>query len=232
MRWKKRAVIYLNFSQNSTRVFMQNPSTQSQSQSAIGPDLEDILVVPRNQLFTHVPAWHGINADAQPFITQIKTFAQCMPRVHAETNPDFKQIIPYLIFLFDQKLFVMQRKSSASEQRLANKFSIGIGGHIRQEDIQHNDILGWADREFAEEVTYHGNKTMQVVGILNDDSDDVGKVHLGIVIVVQADSNKISINDEHKSGILMSRAECLQVQSSMENWSKICLNFLIQQNLF
>lgn len=190
---------------------------------------EEILVISTKNLFSKISSWQGINqkvfSDIAPLVQQQGSF---MPRAHAETNFEYKQIIPYLLFSFDQKIFVMQRKKNASEQRLAGKFSLGIGGHIGQADITNNDVLGWATREFQEEVHYTGTMKATPIGILNDDSSDVGKVHLGIIWLISGNSDQISIKDEHKSGILMTIDECKKIYENMENWSKICLDFLLQ----
>lgn len=189
---------------------------------------EDILVINTKILFQNSSAWYGINPDITTYTNLIAAHGSFIPRAHAETNQNYKQIIPYIIFLFEDKIFVMQRKKTASEQRLAGKLSIGIGGHVRQEDITSSDITSWALREFQEEVTFTGLHTVQQLGVLNDDSSDVGKVHLGIILLFKGNSNQISINDEHKSGILLTRDECLALKSSMESWSQICLDFLIE----
>ena len=209
---------------------MQNPQQQSNNLHQKNYD-EEILVVRCNTLFQNNPAWHGIHPEISKFIPAITTQGCFMPRAHAETDPAFKQIIPYMLFMFKKKLFVMQRKSSASEQRLASKFSLGIGGHIRQEDIANNNIIDWANREFEEEVTYHGSKKFETIGILNDDSNPVGQVHLGFIILIHADSDQISINDEHKSGVLLTRDECIALMPQMESWSQICFQFLLDQNI-
>ena len=187
---------------------------------------EEILVVPTRKLFL-ANSWQGINTiNFENIIDTIKNDFTFMPRPHAETNFSYKQIIPYLIFTFNQKLFVMQRKSNASEQRLASKFSLGIGGHIREDDLQKDTIFDWALREFHEEVNYSGKLSYKKIGILNDDSSDVGKVHLGIIWLIQGDSDQISIKNEHKNGLLLSIEECNKLYENMENWSKICFNFL------
>ncbi|MBP7854770.1 hypothetical protein KAZ82_02405 [Candidatus Babeliales bacterium] len=210
-----------------------NSSIQQQSQAPVAHHLEEILVVQRSHLFKKIPAWHGISNQNTPEIMSIiNQHVSFMPRAHAETNPEYKQIIPYLIFLVNEKIFVMQRKATASEQRLANKISIGIGGHIRQDDIADHNILQWANREFHEEVTYYGAQQLEILGILNDDTNDVGKVHMGVVILVRADSEKIFIKDEHKSGILLTKKECLQNTAAMESWSQLCLQFLIDHKIF
>ena len=121
----------------------------------------------------------------------------------------------------------MQRQSSASEQRLRNKYSLGIGGHIRQEDMRNSATLfEWAQREFHEEVSYDGDLAIQPLGILNDDSDDVGKVHLGLVLLLVGNSDKISIKSELKSGKLVTLATCNNYHTSMESWSQIVLSNL------
>jgi predicted NUDIX family phosphoesterase len=209
---------------------MQNPQLQNQSTQHHAYD-EDILVVSTQLLFQNNLAWYGINPDVKTYTDLIKAHSSFIPRAHAETNQNYKQIIPYIIFLFEDKIFVMQRKQTASEQRLAGKLSIGIGGHIREEDITSSDITSWALREFQEEVTFTGLHTVQQLGVLNDDSSDVGKVHLGVILLFRGNSNQISINDEHKSGILLTRDECLALKSSMESWSQICLDFLIEHKL-
>lgn len=207
---------------------MQIQKNQSQHIQYIN---EEILVIPVKLLFSQVNMWQGINTqDFDSIIQSIQNYVVSMPRAHAETNFAYKQIIPYILFMFDNKLFVMQRKNNASEQRLASKFSLGIGVHIRQDDIEHNDIFAWALREFHEEVDYQGNLSYKKIGILNDDSSDVGKVHLGIIWLVIGNSDKIAIKNEHKSGVLLTFEECMNLYENMENWSRICFDFL-QTNL-
>lgn len=203
------------------------PTKQTQQTQTNHKFNEEILVVRRDILFQTTPAWQGIKQEVfDNFVNQIETHATYMPRAHAETNQLYKQIIPYLIFKFEDKFFVMQRKSTASEQRLASKFSLGIGGHIRQEDIVNNNIFDWAQREFEEEVSYQGTLKISNLGVLNDDDSDVGKVHLGMVLLVEGDSDQISIKDEHKSGTLLTLEECLALQPNMEMWSQMILKKL------
>jgi len=206
---------------------MQSPLLQEQP---ISHHLnEEILVVPRAALFTTISAWHGIEQSMlENFMNIIQANATYMPRAHAENDIKYKQIIPYVLFTYNQKLFVMQRKTSASEQRLAGKFSLGIGGHIRQEDINNNDILSWARREFQEEVTYQGTLKTHPIGVLNDDTSDVGKVHLGLILLVTGTTDQIAIKDEHKNGTLLTLEECQKLYDNMENWSKICFDFILK----
>jgi len=185
---------------------------------------EQILVVKRNSLFANQDAWHGVHSnDIESMVSIITTHQEYMQRSLAETDVSYKQIIPYMIFTFADKYFVMQRKSTASEQRLAGKLSLGIGGHMREEDLIGKTIFDWAKREFEEEVSYTGSLEISTLGILNDDTNDVGKVHIGLVLLLQGDNDNISIKDEHKSGRLFSKQECLDQKDLMESWSQLTL---------
>ena len=203
------------------------PFRQTQKIQQLQYHSEEILVVRNKLLFQNIEPWNGIKNDLfDQFASVIAQNAIFIPRAHAEINFFYKQIIPYMIFKFEQKIFVMQRKSTASEQRLANKYSIGIGGHVRQEDIANNDIFSWAKREFKEEVSYQGTFKCSKFGVLNEESSDVGKVHLGMVFLLEGNSDQIDIKDEHQNGFLLTFQECQALYPLMENWSQIVFDQL------
>jgi predicted NUDIX family phosphoesterase len=189
---------------------------------------EQILVVKRTALFPEEnSAWHGFKeVNFDHYMAIINQYKQFLPRSIMETDPAYKQIIPYLIFMYDNKYFLMQRKSDASEARLRNKLTLGIGGHIRQEDMQEDSLFAWALREFHEEVEYAGRVTVKPLGILNDDSDEVGKVHIGFVLLLIGDSPSISIKSELKNGSLVSLQECIAQRECMESWSQFIIDYL------
>lgn len=195
----------------------QNPQTHD----------ELILVVPRTDIFAHTQAWHGLQeVDFAHYLQIIDNKKEFLPRSIMETDPSYKQIIPYLVYAHGDKYFLMQRKSDASESRLRNKLTLGIGGHIRQEDMNDTNLFSWALREFHEEVDYKGNLNVKPLGILNDDSNDVGKVHIGFVLLLEGDSPDISIKSELKSGVLVSLDECYAQRDMMESWSQFVVDFL------
>lgn len=188
---------------------------------------EDVLVVPRKFIFAKKTSWHGISTEAFDSCIEATNEHKCfIPREIAETDPAYKQIIPYMVFQFEDKYFVMQRKKSAGEQRLASKYSVGIGGHIRKEDMTDDSIYTWAKREFEEEVNYSGSLEIKNLGVLNDDTTEVGKVHLGLLLLLKGDNGNISIKDEHKSGKLMTLEECKAMFGSFETWSQFALETL------
>lgn len=189
---------------------------------------EQILVIKRVHLFRAAPAWHGLKrVDFDHYVHIIDHKKEFHSRSVMEVDPVYKQIIPYLVFLHNDQLFLMQRKSTASEQRLRNKMTLGIGGHIRKEDMTTNSLSAWAMREFHEEVAYNGSITIESFGVINDDSDDVGKVHIGFVLLLKGDSEAISVKSELKGGTLVSIEECLQQRECMESWSQYVLDELV-----
>jgi predicted NUDIX family phosphoesterase len=228
---------------------MTQINTQQQSQQNVQTQDELILVVPRAQIFADTDAWHGLKeVDFEQYLQIITDKKEFLPRSAMEIDFNYKQIIPYLIFTHDNNYFVMQRKSDASEVRLRNKITLGIGGHIREEDMnpsfgeatknmkvmEANDVplFSWAVREFHEEVNYAGDLKVKPLGILNDDSNDVGKVHIGFVLLLQGNNADISVKSELKSGKLMRLDDCYAQRELMESWSQFVVDFLRSMNAF
>lgn len=189
---------------------------------------ELILVVPRSVLFIQETI-HGISTrNIDRYIEVIKKNRQYLPRSLMEQDSNYKQIIPYLIFKHADKYFLMQRTSTSSEQRLKNKYTLGIGGHIRQEDMINQDsIFDWAYREFHEEVAYNDQFSIRTIGLLNDDTNPVGKVHLGIVLLLEGTTPEIKIKSELKQGNLLTAQQCMAYYDSMESWSRLVIDYLI-----
>jgi predicted NUDIX family phosphoesterase len=208
---------------------MSNSPTPHQAQQPSRIPDELVLVVQREALFPQ-EAWQGIRAtDYRPYEELIRTHQEFLPRAQMETDPRYKQIIPYLVFQHNDSYFVMQRKAQATEQRLQGKLSLGIGGHINPADLAGATIIDWARREFKEEVDYNGSFNVEFLGILNDDSNEVGKVHVGFVFLLKGDSSHISPREEFKSGELMTLAACKEQYHRMESWSQMVIDLLCQR---
>lgn len=195
-----------------------------------GKEAERVMVVLREDLFEG-DVWNGIRAeDPKKYLKTITTKHNFLPRGEVEQDPRYKQIIPYLIFENGGKIFVMKRKGTHTDKRLANKVSIGVGGHINKRDIKTNNPEDWARREFEEEIEYSGKLKTEFLGILNHDANDVGLVHLGLIFKVVGDSDQIKIRDEHKEGKLMSIAELGKQYKAMETWTQIVYDHLMEKN--
>ncbi len=193
---------------------------------------EHILVVKREKLFCHTPAPQGLMPLTEELLEVIDAHKEFHPRNLMEEDFSYKQIIPYLIFKFQDRYFLMQRTSTSSEQRLKNKFSLGIGGHMREEDLLNGaTIFDWAEREFNEEIAYTGNLNFHALGILNDDSNPVGQVHVGLVLLLEGDSAEIKVRSELKSGHLFPIDQLLEFYNDMESWSQIVFDSCIREHL-
>ena len=206
--------------------------------SQVKKDSEKVMVVLRDDLFGN-GVWHGIKTNnLQKYLKIISSKRRFLSRSLVEDDPRWQQIIPYLIFENKGKIFLMRRKQDHTDRRLADLYSVGIGGHINKSDLtgttgskSTKSITGqinlWAKREFEEEIDYDGNYETEFLGLLNDDSNDVGRVHLGLVIKILGNSEKIKIRDEHKSGKLIGVGEAGRYYKGMETWSQIVYDFMV-----
>ncbi|MBM3894494.1 hypothetical protein FJ366_02770 [Candidatus Dependentiae bacterium] len=191
---------------------------------------EKVLVVGTKTLFPEEKSLDFIAGDFEHYAKKIISSSEFIDRSIAETDINFKQIIPYLVFMHDNKVFMMQRKSTAGEQRLKNKLSLGIGGHIRAEDFTLGaSIIDWAQREFEEEVSYSGKITFKPLGIINSNASLVDQVHAGFVYLLEGDSPSIAIKEEMKSGELVSLQTCKQRYNEFERWSQIIIDVLLEK---
>lgn len=202
-------------------------NTTPQSQPIHTHHDEHIWVVPTKTVFEG-GYWQGLKKlEDNSFAHYLAHHKEFHPRFLMETDPSYKQIIPYLIFKYQDTLFLMQRKSTSSEQRLKNKLTLGIGGHVRAQDFSGTTVFDWARREFHEEVSYYGKFTIDTIGALNDDSNEVGKVHLGLALLITGDTDLISIKSELKKGSLVSLQDCKDQYANLESWSQIILDALV-----
>jgi dCTP deaminase len=206
----------------------KKPKSSSAAKKVLKRKAEErVMVVLRDDLFSG-DIWNGIRAEnIQKYLRIISQKHKFLARGEAENDPSRKQIIPYLVFENDGRIFVMRRKADHSDLRLANLYSIGIGGHINKSDTTSGGILSWAKREFEEEVDYKGKYKAEILGILNHDANDVGLVHAGVVIKLSGNSSEIFVKDEHKTGEMVPLGEVSRYYKQMETWSQLVYDFLI-----
>lgn len=141
-----------------------------------------------------------------------------IPRPTAEVSPQWKQIIPYVVIRHADEYFVLRRTQKQTEARLHDKVSLGIGGHINP----GHTLLDGLHKELDEEVAVGAAYELEFVGILNDDSTEVGRVHLGAVYVLEAGAKRVSVKETEKmTGEWMPRAALTRLRDAMETWSQI-----------
>lgn len=192
---------------------------------------EQVLVVER-KVVEQVGMFHGLAFDVERYLGRL--FAQgvprFMPRSQAEKNPDYKQLIPYVIMACDGKILSYVRGKRAGETRLVGNRSIGIGGHINPADDViplfgiYEAYLAAVEREVDEEVSVETKCTKNIVALLNDDSNEVGQVHLGIVHYWTLDAPQVSRKEQMITQMaFMTPAQLREVQDTLETWSSLCL---------
>jgi predicted NUDIX family phosphoesterase len=185
---------------------------------------ELVLVVPR-AVALHGSAWHGIRAaDADAFAATVARHGRFAPRPAMERDPAWKQVIPYLVLRDGPRYFLMRRTRAGVDERLHDRVSIGVGGHLNPGDV---DIAGGLRREWAEELDAPFVPEFRFVGLLNDDTTDVGSVHLGAVFTAEAAGRPVSVRETHKlSGAFAEPAEVAATVERMETWSSLAFAFL------
>jgi predicted NUDIX family phosphoesterase len=194
---------------------------------------ENVLVFPRS-LFEQLGIFQGFRTDVDRYLPIIldKKNNSFQPRARAETDPTFKQIIPYVVVTDGKSILHYVRGKKAGEQRLVAKGSIGIGGHINDEDhtlftVGLQAFQDAVKREVCEELTVQGPFDARPVGLINDDSTEVGRVHFGIVHVLFRTPEKVKKNEQVITQVEFIPIEELKARrEQMESWSQLCLDNL------
>jgi len=197
----------------------------------MSPPEENVLVV-RRTLFDHLGSFQGLNFEPQKYLDAFLSRGNnfFLARPEAEINPAYKQIIPYALMAFDNKVAYYVRGKKAGEQRLVAKGSIGIGGHMNETDeslfaLDEAAYRAGVEREVNEEIKIESPFEDRIVALLNDDSTEVGRVHLGIVHVFKLAGPKIEKREAMITGLtFLRKEELLARRETMESWSQICLD--------
>ena len=199
---------------------------------------EEILVITR-QLFDTLGDFQGINIDVDHYLPELLNPANnfFMDRGAAEEDPSHKQLIPYCIFRVKDKAGTRYlhytRGKSGGESRLHAQVSIGIGGHINPVD-QREDHLGMetymagVEREIDEELNIQGKHSNKIVAILNDDSNSVGEVHLGVVHMIDLESDDVAANEDAIANLAFTTLEELRgdLYDRLETWTRNCVDII------
>src|SRR5213596_2986470 len=196
---------------------------------------ENVLVI-RRSLFDQLGSFQGLNFEPHkylgPFLSRGNNFF--VPRPEAEINPAFKQIIPYALIAFQNRVAYYVRGKKAGEQRLVAKGSIGIGGHMNETDeslfaMDEEAYRAGVEREVNEEIKINTPFEDRIVALLNDDSTEVGRVHLGIVHIFKLKEPKVQKREAMITGLtFLTKEELVSRRKSLESWSQICVDAIDQ----
>jgi predicted NUDIX family phosphoesterase len=199
----------------------------------MNPPNENVLVVKR-ELFDELGSFQGLNFEAEKYLKAILSRGSnfFVPRPEAENDPAYKQIIPYALIAFEETVLHYVRGKKAGEQRLVAKGSIGIGGHMNETDeslfaLDEQAYRAGVEREVNEEIKIDTPFEDRIVALLNDDSTEVGRVHLGIVHIFKLKEPNVQKREAMITGLtFLTKEELMARRELLETWSQICLDSL------
>ena len=188
------------------------------------PTEELILGLPRAK----VPGgldWRGVRGvSLDPLLTAAREHGEFRPRPEAESDPSWKQLIPYLVVRDGARIFLMRRTRAGGDARLHDLYTIGVGGHVNPGD---GGIIGGLKREWSEEIEADFEPDFVPLGLLNDDENAVGAVHLGLVYEADAAGRTVGIREREKlAGDFANVDEVAAVADKLETWSSLLFDFL------
>jgi predicted NUDIX family phosphoesterase len=199
----------------------------------MSPPQENVLVIKRS-LFDQLGSFQGLNFEPGKYLQAILSRGNnfFLSRPKAETDPTHKQIIPYVLLAHGGKVLHYVRGKKAGEQRLVAKGSIGIGGHMNEGDeslfaLDEAAYRAGVEREVGEEISINTKFEDRIVALLNDDSTEVGQVHLGVVHIFKLDQPKVEKREAMITNLaFLGKEELMARRDSLETWSQICLDSL------
>lgn len=195
---------------------------------------EEMILVVRRAKLEELGIWQGLNFEIERYLPVLLSRENNFftPRSAAETNLAYKQIIPYVLLVHGGKVLHYVRGKKSGEQRLVSKGSIGIGGHMNEQDeglfaLDEAAYLEGVRREVCEELKIGSPFRNRAVALLNDDSNEVGQVHMGIVHIFELEEPNVEKNEAMITNLaFLSPDELLARRDLMETWSQICLDGL------
>ena len=193
--------------------------------------VERVLVIPRDRVpggcdFTGIR--EASDATLSALQAVVATNGQFLDRPLAEEDPAFKQLIPYVVVRDGELVYLMERTAAGGDPRLHGKASIGVGGHLNPVDEGEDALADGLRREWSEELVADWEPTFRLIGLLNDDSNPVGSVHLGVVFEVDAAGRGVDVREHEKlTGRFATHAEVRAAWDRMETWSRLVADHLL-----
>ncbi len=194
------------------------------------PTEERVLCFER-KLLEELGLFQGLSLEVEKYLLPITAAPRLtyLNRSAAELNKRYKQLIPYVLLVCNDKILRYRRGKRGGEARLHGFFSVGIGGHISEEDHQlfsNDPYREGMRRELMEEVAVAGAREA-AVAVINDDSTEVGYVHFGVVHIMQVSDESVAAR---RSGIaepeFVPITEAVKDLAAYESWSRFCLEHL------
>lgn len=194
---------------------------------------EERVLCFERKLLEELGVFQGLSLDVERFLPVITATSRLvyLNRSEAEQDRRYKQLIPYVLILCGDKILRYQRGKGGQETRLHGLYSVGIGGHISEED---HGLFSMADRGYRDGMRREIMEEVEVdeiseamVALINDDSTEVGYVHFGVVHIMHVASEAIA---GRRSGIrgpeFVPIADAVRDLAAYESWSRLCLENL------
>jgi predicted NUDIX family phosphoesterase len=197
-------------------------------------DMDQLVLVFEAAVLRCLGEFQGYTLDVEKYLSAIldPKNSHFLHRKIAEHDTRYKQLVPYIILRYGNTVFSYVRGRQSSETRLLAKRSIGLGGHIEPRDFSlfsstRDFYLETARREVSEEVGLGTSYVEHVVALINDNSNDVGKVHFGIVHIWDLSEPKV-IKRERKitQAGFVTLERLTTLFNELETWSQIVFKIL------
>jgi predicted NUDIX family phosphoesterase len=191
---------------------------------------ERVLVLARRD----VPGgcdFRGVRAAQRGLLAKLRATVAArgryLDRPVAEEDPTHKQLIPYVVVRDAERVFLMHRTDAGGDPRLHGKASIGVGGHLNPVDDGDDALMSGLRREWGEELEADWEPDFELVGLLNDDTNPVGAVHLGVVFSVDAHHREVDVREHDKLvGSFVGSDELAASWPRLETWSQLVADAL------
>ena len=193
---------------------------------------EERVLCFERKLLEELGVFQGLSLEVEKYLPVLSSNSQLVYRNRSEADQDrrYKQLIPYVLLICNDRILRYRRGKGGQEKRLHGLYSVGIGGHISEEDHGlFSSRRGYQEsmrRELMEEVGIDAAHE-PAVAVINDDSTEVGYVHFGVVHVVRVSDESVA---GRRSGIVgpefIPMADAVKDASGYESWSRFCLEHL------
>src|SRR5947209_6396709 len=193
---------------------------------------EERVLCFERKILEELGVFQGLSLETEKYLPSVTSHSKILylNRSEAEQDKRYKQLIPYVLVICNDKILRYRRGKGGGETRLHGLYSVGIGGHISEEDHGlFSNALGYQEgmrRELMEEVAIDEMKEA-AVAVINDDSTEVGYVHFGVVHILHAANETIA---GRRSGIVAPEfipiVEAVKDVAGYESWSRFCLEHL------
>lgn len=190
--------------------------------------MEQVLVTDRKALEAKLGPAVFVTQGLEELKAYLLAHHSFLPRPQAEYDATVRQIIPYVILRRRGEYFLLRRLKKQTEQRLHQKLSLGVGGHINPtEEASADPILAGLHRELAEEVNVSAIRSLTCVGLINETTGGVSDYHTGLVYLLETDGEVTVRETEKMTGSWVTPQALAEVYEDLETWSQLVYDRVI-----